>query len=48
MKYVYFLQSVEHPEQNDVGFADDLKARFKVHNSGGLRGVLGRRESRCV
>lgn len=35
MKYVYFLQSVDHPEQNYVGLADDLKSRFKVHNSGG-------------
>jgi len=34
MKYVYFLQSIEHPEQNYVGLADDLKARFKAHNAG--------------
>jgi putative endonuclease len=35
MKYVYFLQSIEHPDQNYVGLADDLKARLKVHNAGG-------------
>jgi putative endonuclease len=35
MKYVYFLQSIDHPEQNYVGLADDLRARFKTHNAGG-------------
>ena len=35
MKYVYFLQSVEHPEQNYVGMTDDLKSRFEAHNAGG-------------
>ena len=35
MKYVYFLQSIEHPEQNYVGLADDLRARLRVHNAGG-------------
>jgi putative endonuclease len=35
MKYVYFLQSIDHPDQNYVGLADDLRARLKVHNSGG-------------
>jgi putative endonuclease len=35
MKYVYFLQSVDHPDQNYVGLTDDLRARVKVHNSGG-------------
>jgi len=35
MKYVYFLQSVDHPEQNYVGLADDLRSRFKTHNAGG-------------
>jgi predicted GIY-YIG superfamily endonuclease len=35
MKYVYFLQSIAYPDQNYVGLADDLKARFKTHNEGG-------------
>jgi len=35
MKYVYFLQSIDHPDQNYVGLADGLRARLKVHNSGG-------------
>jgi len=35
MKYVYFLQSITHPDQNYVGLTDDLKARLEVHNSGG-------------
>jgi putative endonuclease len=35
MKYVYLLESIEHPEQNYVGLTDDLRARLKVHNSGG-------------
>jgi predicted GIY-YIG superfamily endonuclease len=35
MKYVYFLQSIDHPDQNYVGLADNLPARLKVHNSGG-------------
>ena len=35
MKYVYFLQSIVHPDQNYVGLTDDLRARLKVHNSGG-------------
>jgi len=35
MKYVYFLQSVDHPEENYVGLTDDLKSRFETHNAGG-------------
>jgi predicted GIY-YIG superfamily endonuclease len=35
MKYVYFLQSISHPDQNYVGLADDLRTRLKVHNAGG-------------
>jgi putative endonuclease len=35
MKYVYLLQSINHPDQDYVGLADDLRARLKVHNSGG-------------
>ena len=35
MKYVYFLQSISHPEENYGGLADDLPARIKKHNAGG-------------
>jgi putative endonuclease len=35
MKYVYFLQSINHPDQNYVRLTDDLRARLEVHNSGG-------------
>jgi putative endonuclease len=34
MKYVYFLQSTQYPEQNYVGLTDDLKSRFEAHNAG--------------
>ena len=27
MKYVYLLESIEHPEEPDVGLTDDLRAR---------------------
>jgi predicted GIY-YIG superfamily endonuclease len=35
MKYVYFLQSIDHRDQTYVGLTDDLRARLVVHNSGG-------------
>ncbi|OFW99620.1 MAG: excinuclease ABC subunit C [Alphaproteobacteria bacterium RIFCSPHIGHO2_12_FULL_63_12] len=35
MKYVYILESVEHPERFYVGVCDDLKARLLKHNTGG-------------
>jgi putative endonuclease len=35
MKYVYFLQSIDHPDQTNVGLTDDPRARLKIHNSGG-------------
>lgn len=35
MKYVYFLQSIDYPDQHYVGLTDDLRARVRVHNSGG-------------
>ncbi len=35
MKYVYLLQSIDHPDQTYAGLTDDLRARLKVHNSGG-------------
>jgi len=34
MKYVYLLQSIEHPQQTYVGLADDLRARLAAHNAG--------------
>jgi putative endonuclease len=34
MKYVYLLESIEHPNESYVGLTDDLRARFKAHNSG--------------
>ena len=34
MKYVYFLQSINHPDQTYVGLTDDLRARLKVHDFG--------------
>jgi len=34
MKYVYLLQSIDHPDQTYVGLADDLKSRFAAHNAG--------------
>ena len=35
MKCVYLLQCISHPDQNDVGLADDLRTRLKLHNAGG-------------
>jgi predicted GIY-YIG superfamily endonuclease len=35
MHYVYLLRSTAHPDQRYVGLTDDLKKRFKAHNSGG-------------
>ncbi len=35
MKYVYFLRSVDHPDQVYSGLTDDLLKRLKVHNAGG-------------
>jgi putative endonuclease len=35
MRYVYFLQSINHPDQTYVGFAGNLRARLKAHNGGG-------------
>ena len=34
MKYVYFLKSIDRPEQTYVGLADDLRARLTAHNEG--------------
>jgi putative endonuclease len=34
MKYVYLLQSLDHPDETYVGMSDDLKSRFAAHNAG--------------
>ena len=34
MKYVYLLESIDHPDETYVGLTDDLKARFAAHNAG--------------
>jgi predicted GIY-YIG superfamily endonuclease len=34
MKYVYLLESIEHPNESCVGLTDDLRVRFEAHNSG--------------
>jgi putative endonuclease len=34
MKYVYLLQSIAYPNESYVGLTDDLRARFRDHNSG--------------
>lgn len=34
MKYVYLLQSIDHPERTYVGLTDDLRSRLAAHNAG--------------
>jgi predicted GIY-YIG superfamily endonuclease len=34
MRYLYLLESIDHPEQTYVGLADDLRARLAAHNAG--------------
>jgi putative endonuclease len=34
MKYVYFIKSIDHPEQTYVGLTDNLRARLTAHNAG--------------
>jgi predicted GIY-YIG superfamily endonuclease len=34
MKYVYILECVADPAHHYVGSTDDLRARFKAHNTG--------------
>ncbi|MGZ5924114.1 MAG: GIY-YIG nuclease family protein [Rhizomicrobium sp.] len=34
MKYVYLLESVDHPEESYVGLTDDLRMRLSAHNAG--------------
>jgi len=36
MKYVYILQSAAEIDRFYVGLTDDLKARLKKHNEGGV------------
>lgn len=34
MKYVYLLQSINHPDQRYIGLTSDLKNRLAEHNAG--------------
>lgn len=34
MKYVYLLQSINHPDETYIGLTDDLRARLSAHNAG--------------
>jgi predicted GIY-YIG superfamily endonuclease len=34
LKYVYILQSLDHPEKYYVGLTDDLRKRLQNHNAG--------------
>ena len=34
MHYVYVLRSIPIPKEHYVGYSDDLKSRFKAHNTG--------------
>ncbi len=34
MKYVYLLQSIDHPDQVCTGLTDDLRNRLAEHNAG--------------
>jgi putative endonuclease len=34
MRYVYLLQSIDHPDETYVGLTDDLRSRFSAHNAG--------------
>ena len=35
MHYVYFIRSINHPEQTYIGNTINLKQRLDTHNSGG-------------
>jgi len=35
MKYVYLIQSLQHPARRYVGSSDNVKARLAKHNEGG-------------
>jgi len=34
MKYVYLLQSINHPTRRYIGLASDVRARLSAHNAG--------------
>ena len=34
MKYVYLIQSVNHPRQRYIGLASDIDSRVAAHNAG--------------
>jgi predicted GIY-YIG superfamily endonuclease len=34
MKYVYPIESIDHPEEIYIGLTDDLRPRFAAHNAG--------------
>ena len=34
MNYVYFLQSINFPNETYIGLTDDLRTRLKAHNAG--------------
>ena len=36
MTYVYILQSLADPDRYYVGVTEDLRARLKKHNAGGV------------
>jgi predicted GIY-YIG superfamily endonuclease len=35
MYYVYFINSIDYPDQIYIGYTADIKKRFATHNSGG-------------
>jgi len=35
MYYVYFLKSINYPDQIYIGYTNNLKERFQKHNNGG-------------
>ena len=37
LHYVYFLESLSHPEQRYVGLTNDLRRRLDQHNAGASR-----------
>jgi predicted GIY-YIG superfamily endonuclease len=37
MYYVYSIKSINFPDQNYVGYTQDLKARLRLHNEGKSR-----------
>ena len=37
MRYVYLLESIDHPGQHYIGLSDDLRTRLAAHNAGQSR-----------